>query len=441
MAQGITADGKNCSVPSRVLTSGEWFVDGAAIELVASSTSDGPSLLLWQDGRKPTVQRQITRARTFYAPVFMDPSIWAVMTLPTGVEDRGPAANLFGEICQLIEKYAGISTDQAAMVTAWNATSWFGDVLPNPPILFIHGEDMNAAIRLLLLLNCITRHGLLLTELSRSMFHSLMPAGPTLLLNQPQMSPGLRRLCCVANYRGLVVPGARGGVADLACAKAIFVGSAARSRDEIGLHLDLPPAPRDLPPLDAGTMLQLKEHFQPWFLHYRLRNIQAVRASQPIGSLAASAGGIGRILESCTPGGGQLKVRWARLLQIQGQDARAARFSDPLTAMVEVLWPRVHSSEKAISIKELTELANTLLRSRGQTLEYSPEELGIKLANTGILRIRRSAGMFVSFDRPNLHRLHELAQSLGWAKRMANCPVCKETRIVAGKGVQVMQAV
>jgi hypothetical protein len=436
MKNAIPGGEINRSAPAMIVTSGQWFVDGSAIELVSSSTSDSPSLLLWQDGREPTVQKQITRDGAFYSPVYMDLSVWAAMTLPSGVADRGPAASLFGESCRLIEKYAGISADQAAMATGWTAATWFVDVLPNPPILFIHGEDMNAAIRLLSLLNCITRHGLLLAELTRSMFHSLMPAGPTLLWIQPQMSPGLRSLCCAANYRGLFVPGARGEMASLVSAKAIFVGSNARWRTEIGLHLDLPPAQRDLPPLDDTTMLLLKQRFQPWFLYHRLRNLQAVRSSQVIeGGLASSLGGIERILESCTRCSGQLKMRWAELLQMQDQDARAARFWDPLTAMIEVLWPRVHASEKEISIKELSELANTLLRSRGQTLEYSPEEFGIKLANAGILRICRSAGMFVSFDRANLHRLHQLARSLGVARKMAKCPVCKEIKTVARKGV------
>jgi len=82
-------------------------------------------------------------------------------------------------------------------------------------------------------------------------------------------------------------------------------------------------------------------------------------------------------------------------------------------------------------MKELTGFTNTLLRSRGENREYSPEEIGIKLGNEGVLRRRKSSGMVLMFDRPTLHRLHQLARSLGVGKRVAKCQDCRELGIVA----------
>src|SRR5579864_1039140 len=130
-------------IPTAVVeTSGESLADGSAIELVASPTGNQPGLLLWADDR-PTFAAYILRDGKVYVPSNVDPTIWAATTLPTGVENRDPSANLFSETRQLVTTYVGTSADEAALVTAWSVTTWFVDVLPSPPTLFIHGGDMN----------------------------------------------------------------------------------------------------------------------------------------------------------------------------------------------------------------------------------------------------------------------------------------------------------
>jgi hypothetical protein len=371
----------------------------------------------------------VQREGKLYVPINVHPTIWAATTLPTGIVNRGPSANLFRETRQLVETYVGASAAEAALVTAWNATTWFADILPNPPALFLHGPDMILAITLFWLLSCIGRHPLILTDLDRSALCELMALRPTFLINQAQMSARLRALCCASNFSGLVVPGFKGKVLDLVSAKAMFVGTAGRKLNEPGLHLYLPPARSDLPPLDAATQLQIKERFQPWYLWHRLSNLPQVRQSRFAGGdLAPPMGEVGRLLQYCTANSGQLKLQWAPLLRMQEQDARAGRYWDPLAAALEVVWPRMHS-ENSITMKELTGLANTLLRSRGENREYSPEEFGIKLGNEGVLRRRRSSGMVLVFDRPTIGRLHLLARSLGVGKRVAKCRDCRELQI------------
>jgi hypothetical protein len=420
-------------IPTAVVeTSGESFADGSAIEPVSSPTGNQPGLLLWADNR-PTFAAHLMRKGKIYIPSNVDPTIWAATTLPTGVENRGPSADLFSETCQLVTTYVGTSADEAALLTAWNVTTWFVDVLPNPPTLFIHGGDMNRAMQLLTLLDCVTRHPLLLGEMTRTAFHSVMAVGPTLLLNQPQMSLQFRAMCCTSNYRGLVLPDARGRLVNVVSAKAIFVGNTARTRDDGGIHIYLPAGPRGLPSLDLATQLQIKERFQPWYLWHRLNHLPEVRQTQNSGGSTWQLGGV---LQSCTQNNSQLKLRWSPLLRMQEQDALADRYWDPLPAMIEVLWPRVHSSDQSISMKELTGLTNTLLRSRGENREYSPEELGIKLGNEGVLRSRRNSGMFVMLDRQTSRRLHQLAGNLGVGKRVSRCRHCKELWSASKKSLQ-----
>jgi hypothetical protein len=123
------------TIPEVVETAGESFADSSAIELVFCSTVN-----------------------------------------------RGPSAKLFSETRQLVETYVGVSSAEAALVTAWNATTWFADILPNPPALFLHGSDMSLAITLFRLLRCIGRHPLILTEIGRAALCSLMALRPTFLI-------------------------------------------------------------------------------------------------------------------------------------------------------------------------------------------------------------------------------------------------------------------
>ena len=418
-----------------VETAGLLFADDSGLELVSTSTGK-PSLLFWANGRDPIIALQVERDGMIYRPPSADPSVWEATTLPTEVADRGAAAELFGETKDLFRTYVGMSTAEGALATAWNAISWFADVLLNLPTLFIHGQDMSAAMTLLRLFSCIARHGLILTEINRPALCCLMKLQPSLLINQPQMSRQLRALCTASNYKGVVVPDSKGGVLNVACSKVIFLGTPRRASNDPGIDIVLPPASTDRPPLDVGAQLEIKQRFQPWYLSHRIANLREVRQSRFAGTdVSSPMVEVARMLESCTRNGGQLKLEWGPLLRLQEEDEVAQRFWDPVSAMLEVLWPMMHSPEDSVSMKRLTELANTLLRSRGEVREYRPEALGIRLSNEGVLRVRKNAGMVVMFDRQNLLQLHRIARSCGVGRAVTGCVDCREMKITAEQAV------
>jgi hypothetical protein len=427
-----TAENHSEQTTKVIETAGMVFADGSALELVSTSADNRPGLLSWEDGKAPVVAPQIERAGTIYNPPNLDPSVWLATTLPTEVVDRGPAEELFRETVDLFKTFVGVSTAEGALLTAWNATTWFADALLNLPALFIYGWNVIATMRLLRLLSCIDRHALILTDLDGAAIRRLTKLQPTILLNQPQMSARLRSLCSASNFRGLVLPGPKGSLLSGTCSKAIFLGNPVAPLNDPGIHFFLPPSPTDCPPLDVATQLQIKQRFQPWYLSYRLGHLHEVQQSRFAGTdLSSPMGEIAAVLQSCTGNDSQLKQEWAPLLQSQEQDTLAQRSWDPVAASTEVVWPRLHSSERAISMKELVGFANTLLRSRGENREFGPEELGIKLKNHGICRHRRSAGMVVLFDEPTRRRFHQIARSVGVGKRAAGCQDCEEMQIAA----------
>ena len=112
-------------------------------------------------------------------------------------------------------------------------------------------------------------------------------------------------------------------------------------------------------------------------------------------------------LQACIQEDASFSARVASLVKSQEQEIRATWDRKPEVAIVEVLWSPAHNS-RGLRIKEITKAVNTLIRTRGETLEYNAIEIGSLLANLGIPRHRNGAGMELRFSREICQRLHEL---------------------------------
>ena len=99
-------------------------------------------------------------------------------------------------------------------------------------------------------------------------------------------------------------------------------------------------------------------------------------------------------------------------MQRQHQDAQARRGCDVSVAVVEVIWAASHEG-KEITVTQVAEGTNALLRARGETLVYSAVEIGWQLKNLGIDRHRNGSGMVLQFSQANRILIHRLAQRLG----------------------------
>jgi len=126
----------------------------------------------------------------------------------------------------LIQQYSGLPLDAAQQVTMWEASTWVSDQLSCPSALIVVGPNMRRAVDLFQLLACGSRRALTLTGINRAALVGLpTDLNLTLLIGQPDLSRNLSQLLTAANYRGVHVPGTRGGIQDWAGAKAIFLGS------------------------------------------------------------------------------------------------------------------------------------------------------------------------------------------------------------------------
>jgi len=252
--------------------------------------------------------------------------------------------------------------------------------------------------------------------------------GATLLVNQPGLSPRIRALWSTSNYHGVHVFGS-GRVNSVASSKAIFLGMT-DAGDSDAVHLALPPARYDITPLNEQRQSRIAEDLQPQLLGYRLRNLDRVRNFSPGGldsifvssevarNLAAGVLGEPMIVDSLVP-----------LLQRLDHDRIALRGCDVHLAMIEVMWPPSHTVPE-LSISQLSERTNNL-RSRGEILEYSANELGWKLRNFGFHRHRNGRGMVLQFSQENRRLIHQLATRLRLKlPRIAKCAMCSLGEVI-----------
>ena len=408
--------------PRVVRTAGETFADGSALELVTSRCSGGLVLLLWNANRK-TIAPQVEHSGRIYQPLNLDQSTCRAIRFPRNAKGYGSTGKLLCRIRDLFERYVGLAQPESMLMTAWTASSWFADCLSSPPTLLISGPDNGDAITLFRLMHCLCRRPVVLGDLSRTAFFSLASLGTTLLINQSSLPAKVRDLWKTSNYRGVHVFG-NGTLHSVASAKAVFLGMADARRDE-GIHFALPPTYCHLPPLDERQEWEIAEELQPQLLMYRLRNFDRMRtvSAREHGSTSADTE-VARNLATSVLGDGKIVKSLAPVLRHLEEDSVAQRGCDVHRAMIEVTWAAAHQ-DREISLSRIAELTNTLLRCRGEILEYSAAEIGWKFRNLGFRRHRNGRGMVLRFSQENRLLLHQLA--LRWSLNLpaaAGCALC-----------------
>ena len=166
------------------------------------------------------------------------------------------------------------------------------------------------------------------------------------------------------------------------------------------------------PALDEQRLDEIASDFQPRLLMYRLKNCAKVRESQvDVSQFTSAIRPLARALASCFPEDSELARDTMQLLRLQDDEIRAQRFLDVTCIIVEILWGQIHSREqKQVRVENLAKDVNALLRSRGEIVEYSAEEVGWRLKRLSIPRHADTSGRQVLLDRDTSRRVHRWAQ-------------------------------
>jgi hypothetical protein len=405
----------------------------AIIDLVLRDIGTGPELLL-STRKKHVIGQQVTHDGKTYRVPYIHPSIVQATRLASGISVYGTTQQLIEPLEKLFEKYIGLLASTALLLVLWVLSTWLSDLVPSPPCLLVSGPDMDLAVKLFLLLKCLVRRPLLLTELSPAGFASVVTTlRPTVLINQPQLSPRVRGFWRCSNFSGLVVPGSGGVVRDVSCAKALFVERQVTPDpwSEATIHIALLPTRDALPLLDPRTQNLIAEEFLPKLLLYRLRTVPKVQESikSKVPSVPTNADALQAWGVLDAPDFAQSVLP---LLEAQREDLTSQQELDPARAIVEVIWTPFH--EKAdLSPRKIADLMNALLRCRGEFREFSAEEVGWQLRSLGLYRQREAGGMVLRAGRENSRRIHLLARRFGLdLPAVEGCPDCGEPAGVSG---------
>lgn len=424
-----------------IISAGEIFADGAVIELVSGSSGlNKPGLLLWK-GHKATVGPRVEHGGCIYEAPELHPSLYRATRFPSQCADYGTVHGLFDSIANLFKGYLDFPQRELSLLACFAISTWLADRLPTAPTLAISGPAQQLGIDVLRLLSCFCRHPLMLAEVTPGGFRSLpMQLSLTLLLNQQELKPDMQRLFRASSYRGVHLPGNGGRVVNPYGPKAILCGNDA-AVDALGggaIHISVPPSQLRPSALDEQVQNKIANDFQPRLLMYRLMNLEKVCESLvDVSHFTFAIRQLAQSLGACFPEDSALAPDAIELLRPQDEEIRGQRACDVNCAILEILWGTIHRGKRqAVGVDDLAENVNALLRSRGETLSYSAEEIGWKLRNLNIPRHSSSSGRHVLLGRGISQLVHRLAQAydLPCAQRLEDgCPECTPDKSTVSK--------
>jgi hypothetical protein len=327
-----------------VVTAGCISSDGV-IDLMASEDPCKPNLLFW-DGNRAKIAPMIRHGDLWYQAPELHPSLGRIIRLPDRVGRSGSVPKLFAEVSALFQRYLGVPPDVAQQLTMWEASTWVSDQLFCPPALIVVGPNMRRAVDLFQLLACGSRRAVALTGINRPALVGLpTDFNLTLLIAQPDLSRNLSQLLTAANYRGVHVPGRRGGIQDWAGSKAIFLGSTASpdSWSGEGLWISLPAFETDHPLLDEQVRARIAQELQAKFQNFRLDWLWKARdADVSVGNGPFPGSELAQSLSACAWYEPELMETVTPLLRGLVEEATARRKLEAEVVILEVLWEPAH---------------------------------------------------------------------------------------------------
>lgn len=431
VASVVAVANPRASASHNVATAGEIFPN-ATVDLVADpSDSYRLNLLLW-DGSNATVAPRIEYGSSIYEPIALEPSLVYAVKWPKCPIQYGSTRDLFDRVLSVVTQHVEIQNTYARLLTYFVFSTWFPDRLSVSPSFAILGAADSEGVQLLKLLRCLCRRSILLAEASHASLLTLpLHLSLSLLMNRPMITRQLRNFLSTSNRRGLGTV-KEGKVLEICCPKAIYFGMDAIPQDIASVMIQVPlsAATAKMNPLGDGVLNKITLELQGKMLAYRLANYSRIRLSDLRGvNFTDQTRELAINLAACIVDDAELAGGVVPLLKEQDDRFRGQPDRKLDAAVLGAVMACLHERKSdRVQVKELTSLANTLLRSQGEIVEYRPEEVGRRLDGLSIWRTRQNEGMFLLLGRDTSRLVHRLAlgYGVGWDVDSAvGCPDCQ----------------
>ena len=420
-----TETNSGAETPIRI-TYGEVF-ENAVIDIVASAEGtdrDGLNLLFWGGG-KVHVASEIKHRGIVYRAPDLDSSIRQAMRFPPGATAYGSFTTLFKNVANLYRQHLGLPEDMANFTTSWNFSTCIPELMLIPPTLAITASRCQVR-NLFRMFHSLCRRSLMVAQLSR---HLPIHLGPTLLVDDPTLSPKACAFWSAANSPGMVVPATGGKLCELACSKAVHL-QPQDSPDLWGeevMHLMPPPA--EFPPLSSRLLEDIAAEFQPQLEMFRLRRLIGQETfatpSSPLSDRAFACN-----LYRCIPDDAGIVQSLTPLLESQQQEVLARRARNPQLAIITAVWVPAHKPGK-MSVSEITDRVNAILFSAGEMYVLNCREIGWQLRKLRLWTHSTSSNRVLQFSTEIRQRLHQLGREFGLQlPTIQGCPECMEAQVI-----------
>lgn len=421
--------------PRVVRTAGKILADGTILELVSAQPRSARLSLLARRGKRVWSGRQLTLEGRSYRPADIPRSVLRNMFLPARASNYRSTRDLFDGLVKVFEQRLRLPTREARVSTYFAIASHFTDVLRVAPCLIVATADLGSAVQLLEVLGALCRHALTLANLQAGLGALPRSLCPTLLFSQASFSAaGVRTL--VASQRrgfGILQPV---GVTDAFCAKAMVIDEETSEQLLAMPSAEIYLAPgQEAPMVDDKFLVETAARFQPRLLDYRLKNYFAVGKSMfDAPSLAGDTREMARVFGACLTDDPELQSGVIEALRPQDEAARATRWTQLDSLVVEALLVLAHEKDTtSIYTGDVTELVNGLLESRKETVRFKDRKVGPLLRSLGLVTDRDSKGFGLPLFNDVRKRIHELARLLDVPGLRANTRPCEYCVAVLGQ--------
>jgi len=415
---------RNSNLSGSTPIAGKIFPDGAILDLVLPPGSGDLRFVVW-DGRDARVVETFKFGERVFRPARLRFGTVRAVRFPSGVSAYGSVRALFDQIAELADRHFGVPDQSLHSIAYWAISSWFPELLPAPTTLIVNGPSAGDGRCFLRFLRCVCRRGLVMTEVNPAGFLALpRRLRPTLLIDQPDITKPMRSLFRAASGTSAFVT-RKGRFLDVRCVKAVFCRDAEAELAEGSLRVAVGPPRPHAPIFDGGVEDAIANELQPKLLRHRLESYAAVTKSDWNASeFTTEVRDLARGLAMSVGGDPDLAAAVLPLLAQQDEEARARWTTLPEFAITVVLLALVHErKESQVLVKKIAKSVNATLCLSGELSEFSPEEIGYKLAALGLFRKRTAGGMVIRITREISRQAHGLnSKSLGWA----TCAPCLE---------------
>jgi hypothetical protein len=399
------------------------FEDGTLVDLVRDAAApEVPSLLISKHG-SVRIQKEFHHADKIFVPRLVEPSLFAAVRLPTGIVRSPSTREIFRDLEDCMSMYIDIERNQQHLVATFVMCTWFQDLLPVAPYLWLTGPYGSGKTTLLRLLDCLCRRSVMAGDVTPAALYSLPSAlMPTLMIDEFEFEKGtrnrdLQRLLRMGSMRGgRVVRSSR--LYETFCAKAISSrqqppDAALASR---AVFVSMLPTSKSLSQLCDVEMGRIAENFQPRLLSYRVENydriVTGTRRSVPdftprMKSLAAS-------LAAPLLGEKEMERELFHLLGLQDHEARVDLYGEREWAVAAGLYEECHGTTGALTMGNLSDTVNSVLAANGETYSIKPRAVGELVRSFGIATEQLgNQGRGLRLTRATIRAIHALAHRFG----------------------------